>query len=79
MCFTSKCIFEAMHVHASDKKLSEGGSAKFLVMENGEMRLQVRGTLNDREILKIQRFIKGNYRDMYALWEQYSSEGFCRG
>lgn len=28
--FTSHCIIEAMHVHASDGKLTEQGSAKFL-------------------------------------------------
>ncbi len=27
--FTSHCIVEAMHVHASDSKLTEAGSAKF--------------------------------------------------
>lgn len=27
--FTSQCVIEAMHVHASDKQLTEGGSAKF--------------------------------------------------
>lgn len=29
--YTSHCIIEAMHVHASDKKLTESGSAKFFV------------------------------------------------
>ena len=28
--FTSECIVEAMHVHASDRKLTEAQSAKFL-------------------------------------------------
>lgn len=28
--YTSSCVIEAMHVHASDKKLTEAGSAKFL-------------------------------------------------
>lgn len=27
--FTAHCIIECMHVHASDRKLTEGGSAKF--------------------------------------------------
>lgn len=30
--FTSKCIVEAMHVHASDSKLTEETSAKFFVI-----------------------------------------------
>lgn len=50
-----------MHVHASDKKLTEAGSAKFFVKENGDSVLQNRGLLNDREIRKIQVFIKNNY------------------
>ena len=29
--FTAHCIIECMHVHASDRKLTEGGSAKFFV------------------------------------------------
>lgn len=32
--FTSHCIVEAMHVHASDKRLTEAGSAKFFVKGN---------------------------------------------
>ena len=32
--FTSFCIVECMHVHASDSKLTEGGSAKFFVKDN---------------------------------------------
>jgi len=34
--FTSFCVVECMHVHASDSKLSEGGSAKFFVKSNGD-------------------------------------------
>lgn len=29
--FTAECIVEAMHVHASDKKMTEAHSAKFFV------------------------------------------------
>ena len=50
-----------MHVHASDRKLTEAGSAKFFVRDNGETVLQNRGILNDREIRIIQGFIKQNY------------------
>ena len=63
--FTSFCTIECMHVHASDKKLTETGSAKFFVKENGDSVLQTRGILNDREIRKIQAFIKNNYQEMY--------------
>ena len=34
--FTSHCVIECMHVHASDRKLTEAGSAKFFVRDNGE-------------------------------------------
>ena len=33
--FTSQCIVEAMHVHASDKHLTEADSAKFFVRADG--------------------------------------------
>ena len=36
--FTSKCIVEAMHVHASDSKLTEAGSGKFFVKLNSKIR-----------------------------------------
>lgn len=38
--FTSKCIVEAMHVHASDRKLSETSSAKFFVRADGSSVMQ---------------------------------------
>lgn len=74
--FTSFCTVECMHVHASDKGLTEGGSAKFFVKENGDAVLQNRGRLNDREILKIEQFIKKNYQEMYLKWSEYSKNGF---
>ena len=77
--FTSFCVIECMHVHASDKKLTETGSAKFFVKENGDSVLQKKGLLNEREIAKIQAFIKLNYKEMYLKWQQYSSEGFYKG
>ena len=66
--FTSFCVVECMHVHASDRKMTETGSAKFFVKENGDTVLQNKGILNDREVLKIQQFIKDNYKDMYIRW-----------
>ena len=74
--FTSHCVIECMHVHASDRKLTESGSAKFFVRENGDTVLQNRGILNDREIRIIQGFIKQNDQEMYLKWAEYSSEGF---
>ena len=77
--FTSFCVVECMHVHASDKKLTEAGSAKFFVKGNGDSVLQNKGILTDREIIKIQAFIKENYEKMYEKWAQYSENGFYRG
>lgn len=74
--FTSHCIVECMHVHASDVRLTEAGSAKFFVKENGDSFIQNQGTLNDREMRKIQTFIKNNYQEMYLKWAEYSKEGY---
>lgn len=74
--FTSHCVIECMHVHASDRRLTEESSAKFFVKANGDTVVQNEGTLNDREIRKIQRFIKLNYQEMYLKWAQYSQNGF---
>lgn len=77
--FTSFCIVECMHVHASDRRLTESGSAKLFVKENGDSVVQSQGSLTDREALVIKKFIKKNYREMYLKWREYSSEGFYEG
>ncbi len=77
--FTSFCVIECMHVHASDRKLTEAGLAKFFVKENGETVLQNRGILTDREISKIQDFIQDNYKEMYLVWSKYSENKFYNG
>lgn len=74
--FTSFCVVECMHVHASDRKMTESGSAKFFVKDNGDTIIQNKGILNGREILKIQAFIKDNYKDMYLKWTKYSENAF---
>lgn len=74
--FTSHCVIEAMHVHASDAKLTERGSAKFFVMANGDTEVTERGRLTDRDVRRIQGFIKENYLEMYAKWSQRSKQGF---
>ena len=74
--FTSLCVIECMHVHASDRKFTGAGSAKFFVRENGDTILQNRGILNDREIRIIEGFIKQNYHEMYLKWAEYSEKGF---
>ena len=74
--YTSHCTLECMHVHASDDKLTEKGSAKFYVRSDGSSELTERGRLNDREIREIQTFIKNNYEDMYTTWRIMSVRGF---
>lgn len=74
--YTSSCIIEAMHVHASDRKLTESGSAKFFVMKNGDTTIEKQGQLNDREIRKIREFIKDNYKEMYLKWREIADTGF---
>lgn len=66
-----------MHAcHASDRKLTEAGSGKFFVRENGDTVLQNRGVMTDREIRIVQEFIKRNYQEMYLKWAEYSQNGF---
>ena len=38
--FTSKCVMECMHVHASDSELARKGAANFFVKEDGSSVLQ---------------------------------------
>lgn len=68
-----------MHVHASDRSLSEAGSAKFFVLENGDTTVERKGMLNDRELRKIREFIKEHYLDMYEMWKTDSDNGFYKG
>ena len=77
--FTSFCIIEAMHVHASSKELTESMSAKFFVYKDGTSRLEKRGDLKDHEISTIQRFIKENYIEMYQMWKNFGGGDFFRG
>ena len=77
--FTAMCIVEAMHVHASDRQLTEINSAKFLVKADGSAVLQKRGDLTDKEISIIIRFIKENYKDMYKTWKDFGGGDFFRG
>ena len=74
--FTSHCIIECMHIHASDRKMTEAGSAKLFVQSDGSTRIQERGLLNDRELRGIQSFIKENYKEMYLKWSLLSNEGY---
>ena len=74
--YTSHCTLECMHVHASDSKLTEKGSAKFFVKSNGDTELSNRGILSDKDIREIQKFIKNNYSEMYETWRIMSTMGY---
>jgi len=65
--YTPFCVIECMHVHASDTKLSETGSAKFFVKANGDTVVQNKGIIPDRIISKLQGFIKEHYLEMYEM------------
>lgn len=41
--FTSHCVVEAMHVHASDRQLRKAGAAKFFVTANGDTVMKAQG------------------------------------
>ena len=77
--FTAECIIEAMHVHASDKRMTEANSAKFFVRADGSSVKQKQGDLTDREVNTIVRFIKENYLDMYKMWKDFGGREFFRG
>ncbi len=74
--FTSQCIVEAMHVHASDRHLSEYDSAKFFVKADGTSVIKKRGDLTDSEIISIKKFIKENYLSMYKTWKDFGGKDF---
>lgn len=75
--FTTHCILEAKHVHASrDGKLREQGAAKFFVYADGTSKMMLQGTLRDHEVPVIQEFIKQHYLEMFAKWQELSDQGF---
>ena len=75
--FTSHCLLEAMHVHASrDNKLRERGAAKFFVYADGSSKMMSQGTLRAEDVPEIQAFIKQHYLEMFAKWRERSECGF---
>ena len=74
--YTASCVIEAMHVHASDRKLTEAGSAKFFVKSNGDTTVEKQGRLSEHEIRKIREFINKHYKEMYLRWRQLADTGF---
>lgn len=74
--FTSKCVIEAMHVHASDRELSEKGSAKLYVYQNGDTKVTRKGNVSDSDMKIIQMYIKANHEQMYEKWKSRSDNGY---
>ena len=74
--YTASCVIEAMHVNASDRKLTEAGSAKFFVKSDGDTTIEKQGQLNEREVREIRKFIKKNYKEMYLKWQQLANTGY---
>ena len=71
-----RLLLTDMHVHASDRRLTEAGSAKFFVKKDGETTIEHAGQLSEREIRIIREFIKENYKEMYMKWSQKIDNGF---
>jgi len=70
--FTAHCIIEPIHAHASDSKLSEGGSAKIWVKENGDTIVASYGAISHRNMSVIRQFIKDNIESIKKTWTDFS-------
>ena len=74
--YTKHCLIECMHTHASDRRYTEAGSAKFFVHSDGSTTVQHRGQLTDRQVRIIQRYIQKHYMEMYEMWSRDTDTGF---
>jgi len=70
--FTAHCIVEPIHAHASDSKLSEVGSAKLWVKENGDTVVASQGAISHRNMSVIRQFIKDNIVSIKKSWGDFS-------
>jgi len=74
--FTSKCIVEAMHVHAGDKKMNSVSAAKIFVFENGDTKVERWGTVNETDMKVICDYIKNNHTEMYKKWINFGGRDY---
>ncbi len=74
--YTMECVIECMHVHASDARLTEAGSAKLFVKANGDTIVQRMGQVSERDMRKIQKYIKLNHETMFEVWSRDSEHGY---
>ena len=70
------CIVECIHAHASDSQLTESGSAKLFIKPDGDTVIQKQGSVSDKDMRIIQKYIKNNYLTMFEMWSKYSDHGF---
>ena len=59
--------------NASDKRLTEKGSAKLFVKPDGETIVQRQGVVSESDMKKIRKYIKLNHETMFEVW----STKFC--
>ena len=64
-------LFDAQIVHGAEYR-----ARSIRANTKSETVVTSRGILTDREISKIQKFIKQNYQEMYLKWSAYSEQGF---
>ena len=74
--YTMECVIECMHVHASDSKLTEAGSAKLFVTADGDTIVQRQGKVSDSDMRKIQKYIKLNHETRFEIWSKNSTHGY---
>ena len=74
--YTMECVIECMHVHASDARLTEGGSAKLFVKPDGDTIIQHKGKVSDADMRKIQKYIQLNHETMFEMWSRNSEHGY---
>lgn len=73
--FTDKCLVEAFHAHSTGTNSRDRrASAKFFIYNDGSSKVMRRGRLSDREIRKMQDYIRDNYVQMYELWVRYGGK-----
>jgi len=70
--FTAHCVIEPIHTHASDARLSEGGSAKIWVKENGDTTIANHGAISHRNMSVIRQFIKDNIDSIKKNWVDFA-------
>jgi hypothetical protein len=49
------------------------------VKADGDTVVQRPGIVSDRDMRKIQAFIKERYREMYLFWRNYGGQDYYRG